>query len=452
MKKASVGYEILRYYVRFAFWLTHKQVTVVGKQYIPEGKPVIFAPNHQNALMDPLALVCTNRHQTVWLARADIFRSKAARPVLKFLKLLPVYRIRDGKENLSNNEEIFTKVIRILEDRQTVALFPEAAHSGKRQMLAHKKAIPRIALEAEERNNFGLDLQIVPVGIYYSHYWHFNRTLIVQYGEPLSVARFREEYAENPQKATISLRDEIYKRLSGLTLQISSPHYQDYENFRKVAGKAYSEGLNFSSNQVVQRFEAERSLISKLEELENGQPEIFGELRAKLTAYVEATKLAHCTDERLDYLAQSSWGKTILRTLIALATLPVAAAGLAFNVVPFLFPRVTLSRKVKDTAFLSTFYFVFGLVVFPLCYGLAGAVLYALTGTWWVAFGSVVLMPLVGKVGWQLLEFYGRVRHELAFLAGRQSFRNTVGQLLAQRSELVDLVLEEIKFENRVKI
>jgi len=91
--------------VRLGFWLTQKKVVVTGRHSIPKGKPIIFAPNHQNALMDPLALVCTNMHQSVWLARADIFKSKTVSSILKYLKLLPVYRIRDGKDNLSNNEE-----------------------------------------------------------------------------------------------------------------------------------------------------------------------------------------------------------------------------------------------------------------------------------------------------------------------------------------------------------
>jgi len=99
MKNFSPGYEILRTYVRFAFWLTHKRIVVKGRHLIPKGKPIIFAPNHQNALMDPLALACTNPYQSVWLARADIFKSKAASRFLIFLKLLPVYRIRDGQTN-----------------------------------------------------------------------------------------------------------------------------------------------------------------------------------------------------------------------------------------------------------------------------------------------------------------------------------------------------------------
>ena len=187
MKNWSLGYEIIRSYVRFALWLTHKRIVVTGQNLIPKGKPIIFAANHQNALMDPLAVACTNPHQSVWLARADIFKSKIAGSLLAYLKMVPVYRIRDGKDNLSNNEQIFQQVSQVLENKLTVALFPEAAHSGRRQMLPHRKAIPRIALETEARNHFELNLQIQPVGIYYTHYWKFNRQMIVVYGKPIEV-------------------------------------------------------------------------------------------------------------------------------------------------------------------------------------------------------------------------------------------------------------------------
>ena len=131
MEKQSLGYEALRVYVRFAFWLTHKRVIVTGRELIPNDHPIIFAANHQNALMDPLALVCTNSLQTLWLARADIFKSKFTKPILKFMKMLPVYRIRDGKENLNNNEEVFDQVTQVLENGGSTALFPEAAHSER---------------------------------------------------------------------------------------------------------------------------------------------------------------------------------------------------------------------------------------------------------------------------------------------------------------------------------
>jgi 1-acyl-sn-glycerol-3-phosphate acyltransferase len=276
MKRWSKGYEALRTYVRFAFWLTHKRIVVVGRDLIPKEVPIIFAANHQNALMDPLAISCTNPLQTLWLARADIFKSKLARPALKFMKMVPIYRIRDGKDNLTNNELIFNQVTEVLKNKDSVALFPEAAHSGKRQMLQHKKAIPRIALEAEDKNNFQLGLQIVPVGIYYNHYWKFNRTLVVQYGSPIGIGQYKKRYADNPQNAMISLRDEIHEKLEPLTLQINSKElYQDYEDIRMVAGEEFAHYKFFSKNPILQQLWADQELIAKLEKMQEDQYESF---------------------------------------------------------------------------------------------------------------------------------------------------------------------------------
>jgi 1-acyl-sn-glycerol-3-phosphate acyltransferase len=182
-EKWSLGYWFLKQYVKFADWLIHKKTVITGKEKIPPNKPIVFAPNHQNALSDPMAVLLNTRFQPVWLARADIFgKSKVVDAILKFLKIMPVYRLRDGKENLDKNEQTFANSIKVLEHNFALALFPEAAHSSKRQMLVHKKAVPRIVFMAEEKTNNQLDIQIVPTGIYYSHYWKFNRTVIVNFG------------------------------------------------------------------------------------------------------------------------------------------------------------------------------------------------------------------------------------------------------------------------------
>ena len=122
-----------------------------------------------------------------------------------------------------------------------------------------KKAIPRIALEAEVKNNFKLDLQIVPVGITYSHYWEFNRSLVVQYGKPIEIGQFREEYLENPQKTMLDLRDEIHRKLVPLILQIESKtHYPEYEKIIQLAGNEYSKRHFFCKNLSLQLFYAEK--------------------------------------------------------------------------------------------------------------------------------------------------------------------------------------------------
>jgi len=433
--------------VRFGFWLTHKKIVVTCRCSIPKEKPIIFAPNHQNALMDPLALACTNMHQSVWLARADIFKSKTVSSILKYLKLLPVYRIRDGKENLSNNEEIFAQVIQLLENKQTIALFPEAAHSGKRQMLPHKKAIPRIALEAEATNNFKLDLQIVPVGITYNHYWKFNRSLIVQYGKPIEISQFREEYLENPQKTMLDLRDEIYRKLVPLILQIESKtYYSDYENIRQLVGKEYSKRRFFCKNSSLQLFYAEKELICKLEQLEDLQPGDFSNLIAATRQYSSEMEKADISDDQIENAGKASWSKVFISFTAVILTLPMFALGFIFNAIPFIIPRTILRRKVKDTTFLSTFNFVTGLIVFPAYYLIAAYILFIWTNSLQFTIITLIAMPFVGKMAYQLLSFYRIYLLKISYLAGSKSYRNTTKSLLKQRNELIALILEKVNF------
>jgi len=443
MKNWSIGYEIIRIYVRFGFWLTHKRIVVTGRQFIPKGKPVIFAPNHQNALMDPLALACTNRHQSVWLARADIFKSKKVSAILKYLKLLPVYRIRDGKDNLSNNEEIFEQVIQLLENKQTIALFPEAAHSGKRQMLPHKKAIPRIALEAEAKNDFKLDLQIVPVGITYSHYWKFNRSLIVQYGQPIQVKDYWIDYEVNSQKAMLDLRDEVHRKLVPLTLQINSKaYYQEYENIRQLVGKEYSPRRFFCKNSSLQLFYAEKELISKLEQLEELRPEDFNNLIAATRRYFSEVENNGNSDAQIENAGIASWSKVFRSLALAVLTLPIFVLGFVFNAIPFIIPRTILRLKVKDITFLSSFNFVGGLIAFPLFYLIVADWINPIQ----VALITLIAMPFVGKIAYQLFTFYNVIFLKINYLAGSKSRKNTINSLLKQRNELIAQILEKVNF------
>ena len=57
-EKWSLGYYFLKQYVRFIDFIIHKKTIVNGKENVPKNVPIVFAPNHQNALMDAMVLVC----------------------------------------------------------------------------------------------------------------------------------------------------------------------------------------------------------------------------------------------------------------------------------------------------------------------------------------------------------------------------------------------------------
>ena len=447
MRNWSIGYEIIRTYVRFGFWLTHKKIVVTGHHHIPKNKPIIFAPNHQNALMDPLALVCTNSNQSYWLARADIFKTKAAQPILRYLRLIPVYRIRDGKENLSNNKEVFERVVGILENKQTVALFPEAGHSGKRQMLPHKKAIPRIALEAEEKNHFKLNLQIVPVGIYYSHYRAFNRVLIVRYGNPISVDKYQPDFMGNPQKAMLRLRDEIREQIVPLTVQINSEeYYEDYENILQLVVKTHAQNHSFHSNSHLNLLESKIDFIRKLEHLENNSPEIFKEIRIMFTTFSDILKDKAIADRQIENANNKSGFSMAGQILSALLLFPLFLSGAILNLLPFGISRTIIGKKVKDPAFISTFNFVTGLIVFPLFYVLEATAIHFVSESTITALVVFILMPFVGKIAYSMLDLYTNIYRDLSLLMMSRKRRSKIKELAHERQKLIEFILSKVNF------
>lgn len=438
MTQWSRGYENLRIYVRFAFWLTHRRIVVTGLGNIPKDKPIIFAANHQNALMDPLAVVCTNQLQTVWLTRADIFKIKKVQSLLKFMKMIPIYRIRDGKENLSNNEEIFNYVAETLENKESVALFPEAAHSGKRQMLSHKKAIPRIAFETEEKNNFKLDLQLVPVGIFYDHYWKFNRTLIVQYGMPIEIDSYEDRYNENQQNAMLTLRDEIHQRLLPLVMQINSvDHYSEYEEIRIIAGKEFSKNAIFDQDQELQKFKAEQDLIAKIERIEKDNPEGFQNIIKKTKGYSSAMRKTGVSDDQVSKASSAHFLKMTVQFCGALLSAPVFLFGFLFNALPYFVPRIFVTRKLKDKAFVSSFNFALGLVLFPIFYLIEFGILLMFSKSLIYSILLFILMPFTGKIAYNLLLFYQNLLQVFKLrIFQYKSFK----RLRTQRSDLIKTI------------
>jgi 1-acyl-sn-glycerol-3-phosphate acyltransferase len=142
----SVKWWLVAQYVFFLMRLFYRKIVVEGKENIPAKGPIIFAPNHQNALMDPLAVHYGAGLQTIFLARADIFKIPVLRNLFYWLKIIPVYRMRDGKENLGNNDASFNVAVEVLENGRSVGIFPEAAHSNQRRLLPHaQRRVPRMA-------------------------------------------------------------------------------------------------------------------------------------------------------------------------------------------------------------------------------------------------------------------------------------------------------------------
>lgn len=436
----SLGYWLLKQYVRYANWLILKQTIITGREKIPGNKPIVFAPNHQNALSDPMAVLLNTHFQPVWLARADIFgKNSIIDTILRFLKIIPVYRLRDGKENLDKNQDTFSTSIRVLQNNSALALFPEAAHTFKRHMMPHKKAVPRIVFMAEEQTGNKLDIQIIPTGIHYSHYWKFNRTLIVNFGDPIPVSDYLESYSQNPNAATTDLKARIHSALLPLIINIKSKkHYNEFERIRELYGLHFLNQNNLAAT-TLNAFHSDRQLVKLLDKLEKKDARLTEEICSEANSFRQQIMNYKLRPWILNRPGQNLW-KLLTNLLILLATLPLFIYGFVFNALPFFLIDHLIRNKVKDQSFWSSFFLVAGIVLFPVYYLLLIPIVLSFLSGGLVAAAFMISLPFAGKLAfkWYILsrKTTGLIRFEWIKRTRNSQYR----ELLTAKASLFEKI------------
>ena len=209
----KLAYGLIKTYSTLCLYLLFDKIEVFGKDHVPEG-PVIFAPNHQNAFIDGIITSCLARKNVSFLARADVFKVKRLRPLLRFFRIIPVYRLRDGSSEMSKNYETFSSVRDHLGEGHSILIFPEGNQKFMRYLRPLKKGVFRIINECQENKILP---KVVPVGLNYEHHTRTGYNLIVHYAEPIS-------YQFPLSKGFVKEKAELRRAMLPLSQQI-----EDYD-------------------------------------------------------------------------------------------------------------------------------------------------------------------------------------------------------------------------------
>lgn len=386
-------WQLLRVYVNFCQLLFYKEIIVEGKKHIPDDYPVVFAPNHQNALMDPLAIFYSTNKQVVFFARADIFRNPILRKIFRWLKILPIFRVRDGKENLQNNRNSFDAAMEILSNGGQIGIFPEAQHSDKRRLLPLKKGIPRIVFMAEEKAGFKLNVKILPIGIYYSNYTRMRSRLYVKIGKPIYVPNFQTSYENSPQKALLELRDEMSAKLKPLVLHISDDElYETYECIRNIYTPYLIKKQFRNKNTVKNILDAGRIIIDTLNQYKENNPSDIEQIVNIVTEYRKLRSISGIKDF---HLVENKVFKLLFEFLFIFFCMPVFIYGLINNSLAYFLPKL-LVRRIKERQFISSVKFVWGLFVIPLIYFIQSLIIFLVFNNLIIGMIYAISLPLTG--------------------------------------------------------
>ncbi|MBW6479407.1 MAG: 1-acyl-sn-glycerol-3-phosphate acyltransferase [Bacteroidales bacterium] len=388
IERNSVKYYLLKKYVDFCFRLFYK-VRYINKEKVNTREGSIFACNHQNALMDALAILTSFTWQPVFLARADIFRNKTIARVLRFLKILPVYRIRDGYDQLSNNQQVFDQTFKVLKNGTPIAMFPEGNHVGIKNVRILKKGLARIAFSYRHETSEINDIKIIPVGLNYDSYHESGSHLYIQFGEPIRISAYDNEYAENPAKATNSFLQDLRS-----SLQLNSLHIEN-EEVSPVADlviKLYGVHAKVQKVKPQEILQKQKDIIFELETEFAENPEEFKRLSYHADSFNKQLKHYKINPDHLQILfIKNKTLRIFLQSALLIITLPLYVYSLINNLIPVgLIKRIT--RLIKDPQFKSSVFFVGSILTFPFIHLIQALVLSIIISSW--KWGLIYLLSL----------------------------------------------------------
>lgn len=368
-------YSFFRPVVDYGTRAHYRSVTIKGRENIPWDEHYIFAPCHQNALMDALLVLLITGKPVVFLARADIFSNPTIAAFLNFLRISPVYRIRDGRDQLGKNEQVFNNSRDVLLKGMPLCLMAEGRHNDKRQMLPLVKGMFRIAGETQKRLG-EKPLYIVPVGFDYDEYERPYSNVCLNIGKPIAVQDFMATYESNEPVALNQMRDALAVSLKGQMHHVSAK--EEYE-----AEYAYCHQQTPSTlkalklrNNAWGRFMARKHVSEQVSEMaEDERTRVF----AEGAAYAKGLKKAGVP---LSFASAFNGSDLLVETGLAAMVLVLIALTVGFkfwilsDLIVYLPTSLLVRKLIKDTQFRSSVNYGIRLFV-TFLYILIGAVITA---------------------------------------------------------------------------
>jgi 1-acyl-sn-glycerol-3-phosphate acyltransferase len=208
-------YQFVKIIARAAIKFYCRDIQINKKELFNTDGPLLLAVNHPNSFLDAIIL-CTLFNQPIYsLARGDAFNGKWITKILVSLKILPVYRISEGVENLTDNYSTFDRCKKIFNQNGIVLIFIEGRCINEWHLRPLMKGTERLAISSWEE---GIPLKVLPIGINYSSFKKFGKNIHLFLGDFITANEV--DLKEGFGKAIQSFNNLAQQQLSRFVFEI----------------------------------------------------------------------------------------------------------------------------------------------------------------------------------------------------------------------------------------
>lgn len=231
VRRTTLRDRVVTFVARLLSRAFFRSVEVEGEP--PPQGPVILAASHLYGFVDPVVLVARLGVLPRFLAKATLWKSAVARPLLGFARVIPVHRRADGAV-AGDNADTFGDAVGALAEGSMLAVFPEGTTHDDPSIRPLRTGVARIALQAAGSGIEGV--RIVPVGVSYEDKVAVRGRAIVSYGDPIEVPAGPDlldvHGSPDPERVRL-LTADLQNEVQALT-----PHFDTTEEALALAAAA----------------------------------------------------------------------------------------------------------------------------------------------------------------------------------------------------------------------
>ncbi|MEO1626738.1 MAG: lysophospholipid acyltransferase family protein, partial [Bacteroidota bacterium] len=357
-------YQFFKGLVLFSFRIFFSRIVVRGKEHLHLDGPAILVCNHPNTLMDPLNAASRINKVVYFLANAGLFKHPLLGRVLRKLYCIPVERPVDVQGRRISNEKSFEKCYDFMDEGGCLFIAPQGGSKMRRHIGQLKTGTARIALGAESRNDFGLGVVILPVGLHYSSPQEFRSKVLINGGEPIQLADYKEIYHEHPQQAVRKLTQDIKDRMGSLVIDAED------DDAEQVLDQILSlEGAGRPQT-FEQAFDVGQKLAIRTAAWKEKSAAAYDRFRDAGQSYFDELTGSGLSDSVFVSLQKESESSVAIRSLLALVLLPLFAFCWLHHALANGLPWLLVKKLNLYKGYASNVKVLSGVFTYPIFYGL----------------------------------------------------------------------------------
>lgn len=338
-------YTLFHFIFKTVIKLRFKSVNLNHQEFLDSRQPLIIVANHGNSFLDAILLAIVFERKLHFLARADVFNSKFKIWFLGKLNMMPIYRIRDGRDVLKNNDLIFARCTQILQKNGAILIFPEGNCVVEKRLRNFKTGFVNLAYEANVKN-----LAVLPISLNYGSLKTLNTNVDLVFNDLIVI-----EDLKLKNQDFVSFSKELLTRSK---LAISNQMVKIINAFDEGF---YNQIFTIIRNNVIRKecVFAQITASNYLENLKENDYKKFEKLSLLSSTYFEDLMIFKVDDVAINKQFSDA------EELTYYVLLPFYYLGKLINVLPSLIVNSIVNKRIKELQFKNSV----KLVLSPFVYG-----------------------------------------------------------------------------------